>query len=91
MHQDGNRTTRRAQAKDQIRFCYCSVRPLIRSSAANTVSISRGHVIEHVPARDARPFALLSLIGGKWTTFWAFGAEAADVVRAAARWSRRWR
>ncbi len=62
---------------DQVRYSYCGVRPLPRSSAADKGAVSRDHSI----AEDRLPESgapVLSLIGGKWTTFRGFAEEAAD-------------
>jgi glycerol-3-phosphate dehydrogenase len=67
-------------SREQIVYTYSGIRPLPRSDAAVTGLISRDHsapVCE--PAAD-RPFPILSLVGGKWTTFRGFGEEVADEV-----------
>ena len=64
-------------AADQVRYVYCGVRPLPRSDTANPSAVSRDHSI----AEDRLPetgVLVLSLIGGKWTTFRGFAEEAAD-------------
>ncbi len=63
----------------QILLSYCGVRPLPRSTGKDIGTVSRDHAI----ARDQLPgtnIPVLSLIGGKWTTFRAFAAQSADVV-----------
>ena len=67
---------------DQIRYRFCGVRPLPRSKAGNTVDISRDHAIEALPPAADVPFPVLSLVGGKWTTFRAFAEQAANRVLA---------
>ena len=65
--------------RDQILLSYCGVRPLPRSEGVDIGAVSRDHAI----ARDRLPgteVAVLSLIGGKWTTFRAFAAQASDLV-----------
>jgi glycerol-3-phosphate dehydrogenase len=65
---------------DQIVYRYCGVRPLPASEARDPSAISRDHSVPvDEPAGD-RPFAVLSLVGGKWTTFRALGEEAADTI-----------
>lgn len=59
---------------DQIVYRYSGVRPLPRSDAGFTGRISRDHYLAEVPGDPA----VLCLIGGKWTTFRAFGEQAAD-------------
>ena len=64
---------------DQVLLSYCGVRPLPRSEGKDIGAVSRDHAI----ARDTLPGTgtpVLSLIGGKWTTFRAFAAQAADEV-----------
>lgn len=61
-------------APEQIVYRYSGVRPLPRSDASFTGRISRDHFVEELPG--ASP--ILCLVGGKWTTFRAFGALAAD-------------
>lgn len=62
-----------------IRFAFCGVRPLPRSTQKDTVNISRDHSVHVQPAAGDRP-PVLSLVGGKWTTFRAFAEQAADRV-----------
>jgi glycerol-3-phosphate dehydrogenase len=72
----------------QIRFRFCGVRPLPRSATAATVDISRDHSIVRREPDAAAPYPVLSLVGGKWTTFRAFAEQAADQVLAALGASR---
>jgi glycerol-3-phosphate dehydrogenase len=72
-------------------FTMAGVRPLpfqddrVRSTGA----ISRDHRIDAFPAKNARPFETLTLVGGKWTTYRAFAEEVADRVMAATGATRR--
>ncbi|RVT43459.1 glycerol-3-phosphate dehydrogenase/oxidase [Sphingobium algorifonticola] len=59
---------------------FCGVRPLPRSDAGSTGQISRDHHIADLPPDADRPFPVLSMIGGKWTTFRAFAEQAADRI-----------
>ena len=59
---------------EQIVYRYSGVRPLLHSEASFTGSISRDHLIEEIPGSPPT----LCLVGGKWTTFRAFGAQTAD-------------
>ena len=59
---------------EQIVYRYSGVRPLPRSEASFTGRISRDHFVAELPGAPAT----LCLVGGKWTTFRAFGAQAAD-------------
>lgn len=66
--------------RSQIVFWFTGVRPLPRQDAATTGQISRDHRIEITPAGDGVSFPVLSLIGGKWTTFRAFAEQTVDKV-----------
>ena len=59
---------------EDIVYRYSGVRPLPRSGASFTGRISRDHFVAEV---DGSP-PVLCLVGGKWTTFRAFGEQAAD-------------
>lgn len=59
-----------------IVFSFSGIRPLPRSDAAFTGRISRSHFIHRV---DGDP-PQLCMIGGKWTTFRAFGEQVSDEV-----------
>lgn len=67
--------------EDEIVHVFTGVRPLPVSEDEATGRISRDHAVEVDPA-GALPFAVLTLIGGKWTTFRAFGEEVADLALA---------
>ena len=74
--------------REQILLTYCGVRPLPRSEGVQIGAVSRDHAI----ARDTLPgtdSAVLSLIGGKWTTFRAFSEQAADAVLSLLGQSRK--
>ena len=66
--------------REQIRFRFCGVRPLPRSTSAATVNISRDHSIVRREPDAAAPYPVLSLVGGKWTTFRAFAEQVTDQV-----------
>lgn len=66
--------------ESQIVYSYAGIRPLPNSEGVAPGLISRDH---SAPVRDpapGRPFPVISLVGGKWTTFRAFSAEVADTV-----------
>lgn len=74
--------------REQILLITCGVRPLPRSEGVDIGAVSRDHII----ARDTLPGTgqpVLSLIGGKWTTFRAFSEQAADAVLALLGKSRK--
>ncbi len=60
-------------------YHYCGVRPLPAMRADNPGDISRDHVI-HLDYAGTTP--VLSLVGGKWTTFRGLAEETADKVLA---------
>ncbi|WP_417625365.1 glycerol-3-phosphate dehydrogenase/oxidase [Paremcibacter congregatus] len=66
--------------EDEIVHVFTGVRPLPVSDADATGRISRDHSHREQEANDTRNFPVISLIGGKWTTFRVFGEEIADVV-----------
>ncbi len=66
--------------RSQIVFWFCGVRPLPHSSASRTGAISRDHSIRTIEPDARIKFPVLSLVGGKWTTFRAFSEQTADVV-----------
>lgn len=73
---------------EQILLTYCGVRPLPRSEGADIGAVSRDHAI----GRDVLPgkaVPVLSLIGGKWTTFRAFAEQTADAVLPLLNMTRR--
>lgn len=68
--------------RDQIVYAYAGIRPLPNSAGVAPGLISRDHSVPRAPATPDRPFPILSLVGGKWTTFRAFAAEVSDMVLA---------
>ena len=65
--------------REQILLSYCGVRPLPRSDGGDVGAVSRDHAI----GRDLLPgtnVPVLSLIGGKWTTFRAFAEQSAGLI-----------
>ena len=66
--------------REHIVYCYTGVRPLPFDDGVGVGSVSRDHSIEVDEVTGDRPFEVLSLVGGKWTTFRAFGEIAADLV-----------
>lgn len=63
--------------ESDITFRYSGVRPLPYSDAANPGDVSRDHVVhaDHLPGTH---IPVLSLVGGKWTTFRGFAESVAD-------------
>jgi glycerol-3-phosphate dehydrogenase len=64
--------------REHIVFRFSGVRPLPAQDAATTGQISRDHSIRVMEADSERPFPILSLVGGKWTSFRAFAEQAAN-------------
>lgn len=67
-------------SREQIVFTFCGVRPLPDANAKSAGQVSRDHSIEVIEAGPGRPFPVLSLVGGKWTSFRAFGEQTADAA-----------
>jgi len=63
--------------RTNIVYRFCGVRPLPRSDFSNPGEISRDHVCATLPPGNGINFPIYSLIGGKWTTFRAFGEQVA--------------
>lgn len=66
--------------RDNVVFTYSGVRPLPAQDAASTGQISRDHSIRVTEPGDGTDYPIYSLIGGKWTTFRAFGEQVANRV-----------
>lgn len=67
---------------EHIVFRYAGVRPLPRAAAANAGAISRDHALHTFGPDARRPFDVLTLVGGKWTTYRSCAAQIADAVLA---------
>nr|WP_321250087.1 glycerol-3-phosphate dehydrogenase/oxidase [uncultured Ruegeria sp.] len=63
---------------DQVVFSFSGIRPLPRSDHDFTGRISRGHFTRRLDG-DVPQFCM---VGGKWTTFRAFGEQTGDKVLA---------
>lgn len=61
-----------------IVFSFSGIRPLPRSDAEFTGRISRSHMIHRVESDPPQ----LCMVGGKWTTFRAFGEQVTDEILA---------
>ena len=66
--------------ESHIVFAFSGVRPLASSKASLTGQISRDHKIEVEEAGGSAEFPVLSLVGGKWTTFRALAERASNQV-----------
>ena len=69
-------------SRDQIVYTYSGIRPLPASNASDPGLISRDHSAPAIEPERHRPFPVVSLVGGKWTTFRGFAEEVADTVLA---------
>ncbi len=66
--------------RSQIAYSYSGIRPLPASNASDPGLISRDHSAPVLEPSGDRPFPVISLVGGKWTTFRGFAEEVADKV-----------
>ncbi|MCA8931501.1 MAG: FAD-dependent oxidoreductase, partial [Rhodospirillaceae bacterium] len=66
--------------RPDIVYTYSGVRPLVRSGADDPGDISRDHSMPALEPAGDRGFPVLSLVGGKWTTFRAFAQQTTDEV-----------
>jgi len=62
---------------EQIVFRFSGVRPLEYQHAKTTGQITRDHSIKEDKAGD---ISVLSLVGGKWTSYRAFSAQVTDLI-----------
>ncbi len=67
-------------SRSDIVYQFSGVRPLPWSNSNVTARISRNHSVQVLEPTGNRQFPILSLVGGKWTTFRSFGEHAADVA-----------
>ncbi|NOH23330.1 glycerol-3-phosphate dehydrogenase/oxidase [Vibrio europaeus] len=73
-------------SRSQIVYQFCGVRPLPSVNTSTTGQIPRSHSIKRDNIGKTKVY---SLIGGKWTTFRAFGEEVADELLASLKIERR--
>lgn len=66
--------------RSHIIFRFCGVRPLPASDKSYTGNVSRDHSIRLVEPDEKVHFPVLSLVGGKWTSWRAFSEQTADRV-----------
>ncbi|KPK49506.1 MAG: hypothetical protein AMK72_04370 [Planctomycetes bacterium SM23_25] len=67
-------------SRENIVYVFCGVRPLPASEGRVLANVSRAHSLHAVEPGDGRPFPVLCLVGGKWTTFRALAEQAADAI-----------
>lgn len=74
--------------RNQVVYSYSGIRPLPASDATSPGLISRDHSAPVKEPDVGRPFPIISLVGGKWTTFRGFAEEVADEVLSRLQRSR---
>jgi glycerol-3-phosphate dehydrogenase len=75
------RYLKRAPTRADVLATFAGVRPLVRSHAgASTAQASREHRIEVFPS------GLISISGGKWTTYRLMAEQCVDIAAARAGW-----
>ncbi len=75
--------------RDDIAFAYAGVRPLPHTMDGASGAISRDHVLKVYEPEGTRDMPVLTLIGGKWTTYRACAEQIADVVLKRIRQPRK--
>jgi len=66
--------------RSHIVYRFSGVRPLPAGESSTTGQISRDHKIEILEADNGVDFPVLSLVGGKWTSFRALSEQVTDLV-----------
>lgn len=66
--------------RSQIVYAYAGIRPLPNSEGVAPGLISRDHSAPVAEPEGSRTWPIISLVGGKWTTFRGFAEEVADQV-----------
>lgn len=66
--------------RSHVVFWFTGVRPLPASDASTAGQISRDHSIRTLEAGNGLNFPILSLVGGKWTTYRAFSEQVTDEI-----------
>lgn len=75
--------------RSQIVYAYSGIRPLPASDGTAPGLISRDHSAPVLEPEGGRSWPIVSLVGGKWTTFRGFAEEVADAVLNRLGQSRR--
>ncbi|MDX8464645.1 glycerol-3-phosphate dehydrogenase/oxidase [Mesorhizobium sp. VK23B] len=75
--------------RSQIVYAYSGIRPLPNSEGVAPGLISRDHSAPVAEPADNRVWPIVSLVGGKWTTFRGFAEEVADMLLKRLGASRR--
>jgi glycerol-3-phosphate dehydrogenase len=66
--------------RSQIAYAYSGIRPLPNSDGTDPGLISRDHSAPVAEPTETRVWPVVSLVGGKWTTFRGFAEEVADML-----------
>jgi glycerol-3-phosphate dehydrogenase len=66
--------------RSQIVYTFSGVRPLQHTDGKIAGQISRDHKVCVIPPGDPMKIPILSLVGGKWTSFRAFSEQATDWI-----------
>ena len=74
---------------EHIIYAYSGIRPLPASDAATPGLISRDHSAPVLAPDAQRPYPIIALVGGKWTTFRGFAEEVTDSCLARLNRTRR--
>ncbi|WP_292449015.1 glycerol-3-phosphate dehydrogenase/oxidase, partial [Mesorhizobium sp.] len=69
-----------AFCREQIVYAYSGIRPLPASDGTAPGLISRDHSAPVMEIEGNRTWPIVSLVGGKWTTFRGFAEEVADML-----------
>jgi glycerol-3-phosphate dehydrogenase len=75
--------------RSQVVYAYSGIRPLPASDVSVPGLVSRDHSSPTIESEGERPFAIVSLVGGKWTTFRGFAEEVANNLLARLGRTRR--
>lgn len=67
-------------SRADIVFAFAGVRPLPKAEVGATGAISRDHRLVQFARTPDRPFDLITLVGGKWTTYRVCAEQMADAV-----------
>lgn len=74
----------RRPGPEDIRARFAGLRPLVKAAAGTvTAQLSREHLIQRAPS------GLVTVTGGKWTTYRRMGEEVVDTVLRAGGWAWR--
>ena len=68
--------------EEEIVFAYAGIRPLPWSGDSTTGAISRDHALRVFEPNDQRSYPVMTLVGGKWTTYRACAEEISETVMA---------